>query len=216
MPLASVRVSNRSSPIRRGCSIRRKKWQYSLYIAIFVLSLHPQTERGALVQPVRIRACHARGQGFESPTHRNRRGQIKLLFDLPPSIACTVRLPHNDPDCIQGPRGAGILSGLFWLPVRQFYGTVCYSHGYNLAECPLSGNARDMPSCCRVRALCVFSMRKQMQRPHELWPLLHLFTFCRLYSPGRDITYAADGEIPYIINSYLYTIILIGSRTIYQ
>ena len=104
MPLASVRVSNRSSPIRRGCSIRRKKWQYSLYIAIFVLSLHPQTERGALVQPVRIRACHARGQGFESPTHRNRRGQIKLLFDLPPSIACTVRLPHNGPDCIQGPR----------------------------------------------------------------------------------------------------------------
>ena len=25
---------------------------------------------GALVQLVRIRACHARGQGFESPTHR--------------------------------------------------------------------------------------------------------------------------------------------------
>ena len=92
---------------------------------------------------------------LKSPTHRNRRGQIKLLFDLPPSIACTVRLPHNDPDCIQGSRGAGILSGLFWLPVRQFYGTVCYSHGYNFAECPLSGNARDMPSCCHVRALSV-------------------------------------------------------------
>ena len=28
------------------------------------------TERGALVQLVRIRACHARGQGFDSPTHR--------------------------------------------------------------------------------------------------------------------------------------------------
>ena len=27
---------------------------------------------GALVQLVRIRACHARGQGFESPTHRER------------------------------------------------------------------------------------------------------------------------------------------------
>ena len=25
---------------------------------------------GVLVQVVRIRACHARGQGFESPTHR--------------------------------------------------------------------------------------------------------------------------------------------------
>lgn len=33
------------------------------------------TERGALVQLVRIRACHARGQGFESPTHRQREGQ---------------------------------------------------------------------------------------------------------------------------------------------
>ena len=27
---------------------------------------------GALVQLVRIRACHARGQGFESPTHRKK------------------------------------------------------------------------------------------------------------------------------------------------
>ena len=27
-------------------------------------------KNGALVQLVRIRACHARGQGFESPTHR--------------------------------------------------------------------------------------------------------------------------------------------------
>ena len=33
------------------------------------------TERGALVQLVRIRACHARGQGFESPTHRRRRNE---------------------------------------------------------------------------------------------------------------------------------------------
>ena len=28
---------------------------------------------GALVQLVRIRACHARGQGFESPTHRTKK-----------------------------------------------------------------------------------------------------------------------------------------------
>ena len=28
---------------------------------------------GVLVQVVRIRACHARGQGFESPTHRLKR-----------------------------------------------------------------------------------------------------------------------------------------------
>ena len=32
--------------------------------------MHSQTKNGALVQLVRIRACHARGQGFESPTHR--------------------------------------------------------------------------------------------------------------------------------------------------
>ena len=33
---------------------------------------------GALVQLVRIRACHARGQGFESPTHRQKR----ITFEL--------------------------------------------------------------------------------------------------------------------------------------
>ena len=35
-----------------------------------IVSLHSQYHNGALVQLVRIRACHARGQGFESPTHR--------------------------------------------------------------------------------------------------------------------------------------------------
>ena len=34
-----------------------------------------QQKNGALVQLVRIRACHARGQGFESPTHRRRRNE---------------------------------------------------------------------------------------------------------------------------------------------
>ena len=42
----------------------------NLQIMIFVLPLHSQSAIGALVQLVRIRACHARGQGFESPTHR--------------------------------------------------------------------------------------------------------------------------------------------------
>lgn len=36
------------------------------------LYLHSQSANGALVQLVRIRACHARGQGFESPTHRGK------------------------------------------------------------------------------------------------------------------------------------------------
>ena len=35
---------------------------------------------GALVQLVRIRACHARGQGFESPTHRKEEDRKVFLF----------------------------------------------------------------------------------------------------------------------------------------
>ena len=41
-----------------------------MQIPNFVLPLQSQSANGALVQLVRIRACHARGQGFESPTHR--------------------------------------------------------------------------------------------------------------------------------------------------
>ena len=40
-----------------------------------IVSLHSQYQNGALVQLVRIRACHARGQGFESPTHRQQTGE---------------------------------------------------------------------------------------------------------------------------------------------
>ena len=39
-----------------------------------------QTVLGALVQLVRIRACHARGQGFESPTHRTKEDNRKVVF----------------------------------------------------------------------------------------------------------------------------------------
>ena len=36
---------------------------------------------GALVQLVRIRACHARGPGFESPTHRTKEdNRISVVF----------------------------------------------------------------------------------------------------------------------------------------
>ena len=45
----------------------------NLQIRFFVLPLQSQSANGALVQLVRIRACHARGQGFESPTHREKR-----------------------------------------------------------------------------------------------------------------------------------------------
>ena len=45
---------------------------------------------GALVQLVRIRACHARGQGFESPTHRTKEDNRKVVF-----FFC-VCIPHDD------------------------------------------------------------------------------------------------------------------------
>ena len=45
-----------------------------------IVSLHSQYQNGALVQLVRIRACHARGQGFESPTHRQQTGE-EILGD---------------------------------------------------------------------------------------------------------------------------------------
>ena len=37
------------------------------------------TNLGALVQLVRIRACHARGQGFESPTHRTKTDDFRVV-----------------------------------------------------------------------------------------------------------------------------------------
>ena len=57
---------------KKGCWVKKivKKIGRNLQIVIFALSLHSQSAIGALVQLVRIRACHARGQGFESPTHR--------------------------------------------------------------------------------------------------------------------------------------------------
>ena len=53
-----------------------------MQIANFVLFLHSQTKRGALVQLVRIRACHARGQGFESPTHRRKGSRLASFFHI--------------------------------------------------------------------------------------------------------------------------------------
>ena len=44
---------------------------------------------GALVQLVRIRACHARGQGFESPTHRTKEDNRKVVFFF-------VSIQHDD------------------------------------------------------------------------------------------------------------------------
>ena len=53
------------------------------------LPLHPQSrkaqrckQKGALVQLVRIHACHAWGHGFESRTHRQLSKQIRVLKHL--------------------------------------------------------------------------------------------------------------------------------------
>ena len=48
---------------------RVKSLAVSKIYTIFALAI---PKNGALVQLVRIRACHARGQGFESPTHRQK------------------------------------------------------------------------------------------------------------------------------------------------
>ena len=51
---------------------------------IFAIAIREITSEckgsGALVQLVRIRACHARGQGFESPTHRTKEDNRKVVF----------------------------------------------------------------------------------------------------------------------------------------
>ena len=56
---------------------KKKKKRSRNYLQVLenIVSLHSQYQNGALVQLVRIRACHARGQGFESPTHRQQTGE---------------------------------------------------------------------------------------------------------------------------------------------
>ena len=56
----------------------RKKLGKVLQVQKIVVPLQPQSrekamkKNGALVQLVRIHACHAWGHGFESRTHRNK------------------------------------------------------------------------------------------------------------------------------------------------
>ena len=56
------------------------KFADSIFCTTFAIAI----SNGALVQLVRIRACHARGQGFESPTHRrcfdSKRLKVQSLF----------------------------------------------------------------------------------------------------------------------------------------
>ena len=48
-----------------------------MQVNIFCTTFVSAISNGALVQLVRIRACHARGQGFESPTHRRNLIELK-------------------------------------------------------------------------------------------------------------------------------------------
>ena len=73
----------------KKCNFFQKKVTENLQIKKNVVPLHRNQEirvassnNGALVQLVRIRACHARGQGFESPTHRKKEDREVFLFLL--------------------------------------------------------------------------------------------------------------------------------------
>ena len=64
----------------------RKKLGKVLQVQKIVVPLQPQSREkatkeklnGALVQLVRIHACHAWGHGFESRTHRNKHSILHL------------------------------------------------------------------------------------------------------------------------------------------
>ena len=71
----------------KKCNFFKKKVAENLQIKKNVVPLHRNQEirvansnNGALVQLVRIRACHARGQGFESPTHRKVESKDSTFF----------------------------------------------------------------------------------------------------------------------------------------
>ncbi len=93
----------------KKCKKDRKKSFKNLhrlfFCPIFALAIQQKgiTQNGALVQLVRIRACHARGQGFESPTHRQRVKQFasKPWKSITFKVFCfynTSKIPHNIAD----------------------------------------------------------------------------------------------------------------------
>ena len=94
----------------------------------FVVPLHSQSgsnealesnQNGALVQLVRIRACHARGQGFESPTHRRKTSKdaAKSCKQFVYKTFCFF-LPHR---IIQQPNAlCGVVFGVLFICLRKY------------------------------------------------------------------------------------------------
>ena len=64
-------------------------------IHFLAVTLHPQNKIGALVQLVRMPACHAGGRWFESCTHRRRSLGFSEAFFVSPFLM----VPHQ----YQGP-----------------------------------------------------------------------------------------------------------------
>ena len=66
-----------------------KKYAKNLVVPIFCVPLHPRLRKthkseqnGAVVQLVRISACHAGGRGFESRPHRKKSSSEYLMLIL--------------------------------------------------------------------------------------------------------------------------------------
>ena len=96
MVLWKQRKSPHNSPLRRqnyqvSAFLIQKKGQFVCDVKYLPYLCTRKTERylfatpfGALVQLVRIHACHAWGHGFESRTHRKREAQTGFSFFVPP------------------------------------------------------------------------------------------------------------------------------------
>ena len=77
-----------SNKYQKVCKKSEKKYAKNLEIQIFCVPLHPRSRKthkteqiGAVVQLVRISACHAGGRGFESRPHRKKR-QVLLNVEV--------------------------------------------------------------------------------------------------------------------------------------